>query len=265
MMEWLWRTWLARDEYRLFDDDARWRVALRAARRKVSNHWAFWLFCLFAITVVLQHTFRFGLRLSAAGPVAKRLAPLVGLASGIVLVFMAMGGISFACRGIVRRHLRAALWSDGSRFCTRCGYNLRGQVVPRCPECGQSLETSAADLERPALPWRVLSWLWARVLARPEYACFAGRSDWLPVLKRAQADALNHWTVWLVCGAMILIYCSGLCQLALVFALTPWLPLVWVMAIAQLVPALLTVAWIVLIVRGRVRRALRSVLDRPAQ
>lgn len=143
MIEWLWRTWLARDEYRLVDDDARWRAALRTARRKVSNHWVFWLFWLFAVPGVLNAATGFSLSLPIVGSVVR---PLAGLASGIVLVFMAMWGISFACRGIVRRHLRAALWSDGSRFCTRCGYDLRGQVVPRCPECGQSLEASAADL-----------------------------------------------------------------------------------------------------------------------
>jgi hypothetical protein len=29
---------------------------------------------------------------------------------------------------------------DRDTFCTKCGYNLRGQVEPRCPECGEAFD-----------------------------------------------------------------------------------------------------------------------------
>ena len=35
-------------------------------------------------------------------------------------------------RSIVRRHLQA----KGILICVKCGYNLKGQTEPRCPECG---------------------------------------------------------------------------------------------------------------------------------
>ena len=36
-----------------------------------------------------------------------------------------------------RRHLQ-------ERVCDSCGYDLRGQLEPRCPECGESFELPSA-------------------------------------------------------------------------------------------------------------------------
>lgn len=263
MMEWLWRTWLARDEYRLFDDDARWRAALLTARRRISNHWAFWLFWLFAVPGVLNAATGFTLSLPIVGSVVR---PLAGLASGIVLFCTVMVGVALVCRRIVRHHLRAALWAAGRRICMRCGYDLRGQTVPRCPECGQSLEASAAQVQvRPTLRWRVVEWVWARGLARREYALLAGRADRALVLKRAQREALEHWSIWLAWGVVILIYCSGVGGSVILLMLMEYLPRGWALYVTYLLPPVLVAAYTVLSVRRRVRRALRSVLDRPVQ
>lgn len=266
MMEWLWRTWLARDEYRLFDDDARWRAALLTARRQISNHWAFWLFWFPIAPGILGLGLRLRDWLARSSPSLRPFAPYCAAVTALGVLSAVVGVVWYGCSRVVRRHLRVALWAEGRRICTRCGYDLRGQVVPRCPECGQSLEDSAEDLRaKPGPLWHAFAWLWGRVLARPEYASLAGNSEWVTVLKRAHVDAVNHWSVWLACGLVFVIYCSGLGPMAVIAVLMPWLPLGWVLVLSQLLPAALTVAATVLIVRRRVRRALRSMLDRPAQ
>jgi hypothetical protein len=40
------------------------------------------------------------------------------------------------CRSELRHLLREQLVDKGVAICLRCGYDLRGQVDPRCPECG---------------------------------------------------------------------------------------------------------------------------------
>ena len=51
--------------------------------------------------------------------------------------------------------------------CPRCEYNLRGQIEPRCPECGQAFDPVALLelLKRPQGP--SLLWALPRVLAHP--------------------------------------------------------------------------------------------------
>jgi rubrerythrin len=40
----------------------------------------------------------------------------------------------------VRRVLRVELARLGHRICIECGYDLRGQVEHRCPECGTQFD-----------------------------------------------------------------------------------------------------------------------------
>lgn len=50
------------------------------------------------------------------------------------------GGLQFLFRRTIRRHLYDELIAKGILVCIKCGYNLRGQTVPRCPECGMSFD-----------------------------------------------------------------------------------------------------------------------------
>jgi hypothetical protein len=40
----------------------------------------------------------------------------------------------------LRRYLRGRLLEIGVPVCTACGYDLRGQTVARCPECGHAFD-----------------------------------------------------------------------------------------------------------------------------
>ncbi len=53
-------------------------------------------------------------------------------------------------RPSLRRSLRQQLIERGVPICAECGYDLRGQTSPRCPECGH--ETSPNPEERPCPP-----------------------------------------------------------------------------------------------------------------
>lgn len=48
--------------------------------------------------------------------------------------------ITWLWRRRCRRFLRAELISRGVPVCVQCCYDLRGQHVPRCPECGTSFD-----------------------------------------------------------------------------------------------------------------------------
>jgi hypothetical protein len=45
-------------------------------------------------------------------------------------------GIWFIVNGI---RLQQAKWLHANKVCLHCGYDLRGQTIARCPECGQPM------------------------------------------------------------------------------------------------------------------------------
>ena len=61
----------------------------------------------------------------------------VGMLVGFYWLF------NFGLRRPFQRALREALQRKGVPICLKCGYDLRGQTEPRCPECGTPFD---ADL-----------------------------------------------------------------------------------------------------------------------
>ena len=49
--------------------------------------------------------------------------------SGVIIV-------TWLWRHRIRRFLRQQLVAQGVPICLKCGYDVRGQTEPRCPECG---------------------------------------------------------------------------------------------------------------------------------
>jgi hypothetical protein len=70
-------------------------------------------------------------------PIAPRDAVALVLAGSAALA------IFIGClwhRRLTRRRLRVELTKLGQAICLECGYDLRGQVESRCPECGRAFD-----------------------------------------------------------------------------------------------------------------------------
>jgi membrane associated rhomboid family serine protease len=56
-----------------------------------------------------------------------------------------VGILVFATKQVRRGALRLWLVEHGYPVCLACGYDLRGQVEPRCPECGTPADSAAGQ------------------------------------------------------------------------------------------------------------------------
>lgn len=64
--------------------------------------------------------------------------------ASLVLIFTIIAALPFAQAYLynrpLRQFLRQELAARGVPICIHCGYDLRGQTEPRCPECGHAFE-----------------------------------------------------------------------------------------------------------------------------
>ena len=67
-------------------------------------------------------------------------APVWLVFEGVAWVLAVSGSVKWLWRERTRGWLRQRLAELGVPICTKCGYNLRGQVEPRCPECGNAFD-----------------------------------------------------------------------------------------------------------------------------
>ena len=58
--------------------------------------------------------------------------------------------VNWIWRHKLRRYLREQLMARGIPVCLKCGYDLRGQSVPRCPECGTPYDAELIAASRRA-------------------------------------------------------------------------------------------------------------------
>lgn len=63
---------------------------------------------------------------------------VVGALIGLLQATTFLVVFNYLFRQPYRVHLRQRLNALGKPTCIGCGYDLRGQVEPRCPECGRS-------------------------------------------------------------------------------------------------------------------------------
>jgi hypothetical protein len=63
----------------------------------------------------------------------------VGLIAAGVSITTGIVGLWLA-RDRMQRSLRRQLLEAGRPVCIECGYDLRGQIEPRCPECGTAFD-----------------------------------------------------------------------------------------------------------------------------
>ena len=131
-------------ELAMFPTDKQRKVAMRNASSilgpRSSRLWLWLLLFLMAagglIAVAPQIT--------SLHPIAGRLWPS--------LIVPLMATWMWFCRSVVRRRLCEQLVAKGVPICIKCGYDLRGQNVPRCPECGTPFDETLlnASGETPA-------------------------------------------------------------------------------------------------------------------
>lgn len=116
-----------------FASDEEARDAYRAGVQQARRSFRFWLLLVViyvALPAFLAVAF-IGLPFVARAPVAVR--------SGVIAALIASGGLvlfHWGLRKPVRSRLRRELAQRGVPVCVECGYDLRGQAEPRCPECG---------------------------------------------------------------------------------------------------------------------------------
>lgn len=110
-----------------------YRRALKLLRRRPQ----FWVFVL-AAPIVLG-----GATVFAVLWLERRFPMLHGLAGGMSggIIGGTIGGtFQYVFRRPLQKQMRIELVARGIPICIHCGYDLRGQVEPRCPECGRPFD-----------------------------------------------------------------------------------------------------------------------------
>ncbi len=128
-------------ELAFFADERTGRAVLKSCRQRLYRTPRCWIYGLAWL-------------LSGAilGIVFPRLqVPLIGThlplwsgsgVAGIILSTAFLIGFQYLWRRPIQRMLRQELAARGVPICIRCGYDLRGQTEPRCPECGAGFDSS---------------------------------------------------------------------------------------------------------------------------
>jgi hypothetical protein len=125
-------------ELALFDNEDERKAVLKRFWRQLLRRRQYWLF-------VLAFSGGYAIVMLSVLSVARRLFPGIPsyLSSGLAGMFI--GGFSglavqFLWRKPCQRYLREQLNARGVPICVQCGYDLRGQIDPRCPECGKAFD-----------------------------------------------------------------------------------------------------------------------------
>ncbi len=119
-------------EIALFDTNKDRRVALRRARSMLSRQPGAFFGGVWVLYFLIVFSFIWAEPL-AAHPVLERIAFFL-LAALMVPIWI------WPCKRRVRISLREQLVAKGVPICVGCGYDLRGQIEPCCPECGAAFD-----------------------------------------------------------------------------------------------------------------------------
>jgi hypothetical protein len=122
-------------ELALFDSHERAKAAYALAHGRVHLSRRFWLWYAPGL-VVCEVVLYFALhRFWPSMPHQWR----VGIISVFSVIYLTIL-LRYVLRNDMRRHIRQQLIDQCFPVCLRCGYDLRGQTEPRCPECGASCD-----------------------------------------------------------------------------------------------------------------------------
>jgi hypothetical protein len=131
-------------EIKRFDSPKSAKAAMKLAWRVVVVRPRFWVFVAFYVICV---PIGLALTLRSFGT-----PPFIPPAMYGGLIGGGVGGTYAAVfhwlfRSPIRRRLREELVKQGVPICIPCGYDLRGQSEPRCPECGAAFDASLLKRE----------------------------------------------------------------------------------------------------------------------
>lgn len=127
-----------------FDSEEEARKAYRAAWKRILRRPSFWgLAFLFSVVAPVAASL---LLRSVGGWPGMSTGVSSGVTAGVVSAFLA-GTYNWVLRGPLRRYLRERLVEQGVPVCLKCGYDLRGQTEPRCPECGEACDSALIGIE----------------------------------------------------------------------------------------------------------------------
>ena len=120
-------------ELRHFDSPKEAQAALKEWQKEQMKKPRFWI-------VLLAYTAGVGLFLSIIIVSLGQWFRLPRIMFGGIVASVTGGSgmvvITWFWRRECRRYLREQLVACGVPICIKCGYDLRGQIEPRCPECG---------------------------------------------------------------------------------------------------------------------------------
>jgi hypothetical protein len=116
-------------ELDLFDDTSERLEAYRRARSSVVGQRSR---ALVLVALILATAFILAMLMVGFQSLAIWVGPFVSGVSGAI----GLAAANYLFRRPIQEHLRAQLNARGIPVCVRCGYNLRGNVTGRCPECG---------------------------------------------------------------------------------------------------------------------------------
>jgi uncharacterized paraquat-inducible protein A len=127
-----------KDELLLLEDAAERKkaVAEMDRRMRAKNRWVFGY--AFFVGMVVGNVAASVLR-----DTVLRGTPVPGFLVHVVLgllVGVLVGWVQWLFRRSAQQELRLYLREQGIPVCLHCGYNLRGQVEARCPECGRPFD-----------------------------------------------------------------------------------------------------------------------------
>jgi hypothetical protein len=142
--QWIARPWkhkwvtLIPELKRVDDLELRDRIGLRALNdRGVQLGTFLSAGCLAVLVVILNG------ELSRRGVVEGTLVRIIVFAA---LILLGLFLVQWAFRNRIRATARRLLGRKGILYCIACGYDLRGQQKPMCPECGSCMSAEQANV-----------------------------------------------------------------------------------------------------------------------
>jgi polyferredoxin len=118
-----------------FEDEKQRKDAHKKAYKTLHRCWYYWV-ALIVLIIVLQlgaELLAYVIAPYAPSFMSRKLIGIIG--RGMSYSFAGLGAI-WLVRSTITRSLRTQLNEAGLPTCMKCGYDLRGQVERRCPECG---------------------------------------------------------------------------------------------------------------------------------